>query len=72
MSLNIQEQTLHIDLSDNTRRNGASLKKVKNCPDSLEVRIVRILLASGEYEYLLTNTDFDIATLYYLYGLRWV
>ena len=71
VSLNIQEQTLHIDLSDSTRRNGASLKKVKDCPDSLEVRIVRILLASGEYEYLLTNTDFDIVTLYYLYGLRW-
>lgn len=71
VALNIQEQTLNIDLLDSTRRNGVSLKNVKDCPERLEVRIVRILLASGEYEYLLTNTDFDIVTLYYLYGLRW-
>lgn len=66
-----EEEIINIDLTSRSRRNNPSVKSVKDCPDSVEVRIVRILLPCGEYEYLLTNTDFDIATLYYLYGLRW-
>lgn len=39
--------------------------------EDLQLRVVRILLPSGEYEYLLTNTDFDADTLSELYQLRW-
>ncbi|WP_417941244.1 IS4 family transposase [Flavobacterium sp. RS13.1] len=37
----------------------------------MNVRIVRILLSSNQYEYLLTNTDFDINELSDLYFKRW-
>ena len=37
----------------------------------LPVRSVRILLSSGEYEYLLTNTTFDKKELSVLYFKRW-
>lgn len=40
-------------------------------PKSIEVRIARILLPNGDYEYLLTNTDFTIAELKDAYHLRW-
>lgn len=66
-----EEEIINIDLTSHSRRNNPSVKSVKDCPDSVEVRIARILLPCGEYEYLLTNTDFDIAALYRLYGLRW-
>lgn len=39
--------------------------------ENLSLRVVRILLVSGEYEYLLSNTDFDRDTLSELYQLRW-
>jgi len=38
---------------------------------SLKVRIVRILLDTGEYEYLLTNTDLSDEELSEVYFLRW-
>lgn len=39
--------------------------------EPLKVRVVRILLPSGEYEYLLTNTNFTSDQLAELYNLRW-
>ncbi|OJJ12529.1 hypothetical protein BKI52_45365 [marine bacterium AO1-C] len=39
--------------------------------EGLELRIVRVLLKSGGYKYLLTNTDFSIEQLSELYQLRW-
>jgi hypothetical protein len=39
--------------------------------EALSVRIVRILLPSGAYEYLLTNTPFSHSQLSELYQLRW-
>lgn len=47
-------------------------KALKNAQDKgLKVRIVQILLSSGEYEYLLTNTTFDREELSILYFKRW-
>jgi len=43
----------------------------KDFPSQIKVRIVRILLPSGQEEYLLTNTDFEPAILGQLYYLRW-
>lgn len=37
----------------------------------LKIRVVRILLPSQEYEYLLTNTTFSLGVLSELYQLRW-
>lgn len=37
----------------------------------IHLRIVRVLLSSGEYEYLLTNTDFNRKQLSELYFMRW-
>lgn len=45
--------------------------KVSKYTEGLNVRVVRLLLSSGKYEYLLTNTEFDIPTLSKLYQLRW-
>lgn len=45
--------------------------KQRTHKDSLKVRVVRILLTSGEYEYLLTNTHFTLEQLSELYNLRW-
>lgn len=45
-------------------------KKSKH-KEPLRVRVVRILLPSGEYEYLLTNTNFTLNQLSELYHLRW-
>jgi Transposase DDE domain. len=47
--------------------------KAKESPyaQGLELRIVRVLLKSGEYKYLLTNTDLSIEQLSELYQLRW-
>ncbi|MEM9981754.1 MAG: transposase [Bacteroidota bacterium] len=45
-------------------------KKSKH-KESLKVRVVRILLSWGEYEYLLTNTHFTLGQLSELYHLRW-
>lgn len=39
--------------------------------EGLNLRVVRVLLPDGTYEYLLSNTQFDIATLSKLYQLRW-
>jgi IS4 transposase len=44
---------------------------VNGLEEDLDLRIVRILLNSEEYEYLLTNTDFSIQELNKIYRLRW-
>lgn len=44
---------------------------VNGLEEDLELRIVRVLLNSEEYEYLLTNTDFSIQELNEIYRLRW-
>jgi hypothetical protein len=46
-------------------------RKVSAKSTGIYLRIVRVLLASGEYEYLLTNTDFNRKQLSELYFMRW-
>lgn len=58
----IDEQALYIVCKERK----ASAKSA-----GIHLRIVRILLASGEYEYLLTNTDFSRKQLSELYFMRW-
>lgn len=60
----------YIELSPRSWHKDGQAKPSKY-QENLKLRIVRILLSSGEYEYLLSNTDFDKATLSELYQLRW-
>lgn len=39
--------------------------------EGIDLKVVRILLPSGKYEYLLTNTAFTLQQLSELYQLRW-
>jgi len=59
------QKTLEIQL------NSKRCKSWKGAPTTLKVRVVRIILPTGQEEYLLTNTDFDLEILSELYRLRW-
>jgi hypothetical protein len=59
----IDEQTIYIACKD---RN-----KAPSAPAGIHLRIVRVLLPGAEYEYLLTNTDFNYKQLSALYFMRW-
>ncbi|MEA5405581.1 transposase [Arcicella sp. DC2W] len=55
----------------NKRIHNTFFKTLSKVPDEVQTRVVRILFPTREYEYLLTNTDFTIEELAYLYQLRW-
>jgi len=46
-------------------------RKASAVSAGIHLRIVRVLLSSGEYEYLLTNTDFNRKQISELYFMRW-
>lgn len=58
----IDEQPLYIACKE---------RKTSAKSTGIHLRIVRVLLSRGEYEYLLTNTDFNRKQLSELYFMRW-
>ncbi len=56
---------------DKQRQKTLAINGLSDIPAFISTRIVRILLSSGVYEYLLTNTDFDAEELSKLYHQRW-
>lgn len=62
------EKMLYLSPRSWDQKGKAQASKYK---EGLDVRVVRILLPSGKYEYLLSNTDFEAETLSQLYQLRW-
>ncbi len=66
-----QEETILTLEITNKRIHNTSLKTHTDLPKEVLTRIVRVLLPTQEYEYLLTNTDFTVEELSQLYHLRW-
>jgi hypothetical protein len=67
---NQEEAILTLKIT-NKRIHNTSLKTHTDLPNEVVTRIVRVLLPTQEYEYLLTNTDFTVEELSQLYHLRW-
>jgi len=65
---------LEIDLNKNGRKYSTSAKRIKEMPSIIRVRCVKIILKSGEVEYLITNLDEDELSRQdskKLYNFRW-
>ena len=68
------DAVLKIDLEYDRRKYQSSAKRIDDMPAYLEVRCVKIKLANGDMEYLLTNVnkeELNIQDLKELYGFRW-
>ena len=64
-----QEGAVTLYPTDYTTKKGEKRKSSTTQP--IQLRIVHILLPSGQDEYLLTNTSLTREQLYEVYGLRW-